>query len=216
MIRRMRKAVVISLLVLAAGAALAQEELRISGEARVRIETSLGDFVVALDANRAPETVQNFLQYVIDGHYEGTIFHRIAAGFIIQGGGYTADLALKPVGRTVFNESGNGLTNRRGTIAMARGNEPHAADSQFYINLMDNPTLNPRPTRWGYAVFGEVIEGMDVVDLIGAVPTGAGGTFDRDVPVDPIVIEHIVLLDEDEYRREDENPDESPDEDEDE
>jgi cyclophilin family peptidyl-prolyl cis-trans isomerase len=205
MIGRMRNFLAVGLLTLAAHAGLAQDDavaregqIIISGEARVRIETSMGDFVVELDAGRAPETVQSFLQYVVDDHYEGTIFHRIAAGFIVQGGGYTADLVLKPATRTVFNESGNGLSNLRATIAMARGNEPHSADSQFYINLVDNASLNPRPTRWGYAVFGEVVEGMEVIDLIGAVPTGARGEFDRDVPVDPIVIERVELLREEE------------------
>ena len=198
MIARMRHLLAITVLALVTSAAFAQGEIHISGHTKVRIETTLGNFVVDLDANRAPSTVQNFLQYVVDGHYEGTIFHRVAAGFIVQGGGYLPDLTLKPAERQVINESGNGLSNLRGTIAMARGNDPHAADSQFYINLVDNPNLNPRPTRWGYAVFGEVVEGMDVVDLIGAVPTGAAGEFDRDVPVDPIVIERIVLLDREE------------------
>jgi cyclophilin family peptidyl-prolyl cis-trans isomerase len=199
MIAGMRKAHAIALLALLATGALAQEpeqqEIRVTGTAQVRIETSMGNFVVELNADRAPETVQNFLQYVVDGHYEGTIFHRVVGGFIAQGGGYGTDYILKPVARTVFNESGNGLSNLRGTIAMARGSEPHSANAQFYINLVDNPSLNPRPTRWGYAVFGEVIQGMDIVDLIGAVPTGAGGEFERDVPVTPIVIERIVLLD---------------------
>ncbi|HUF71343.1 MAG TPA: peptidylprolyl isomerase [Gammaproteobacteria bacterium] len=201
----MRKALAVGLVALASTAAVAQEgatvenrQIFISGEARVRIETSIGHFVAALDAARAPETVQNFLQYVVDDHYEGTVFHRVAAGFVVQGGGYTPDLTLKPVQRTVVNESGNGLSNLRGTIAMARGNDPHSADAQFYLNLVDNPSLNPRPTRWGYAVFGEVVEGMEVVDLIGAVPTGAGGEFDRDVPADPIIIERVVLLDDEE------------------
>ena len=205
MIGRMRKAIAVGLIAFTASATVAQEDpvaqegqILISGEARVRIETTLGDFVVELDANRAPVTVQNFLQHVVDGHYEGTIFHRIAAGFVVQGGGYTADLTLKPLTESVFNESGNGLSNLRGTIAMARGNDAHSADAQFYINLVDNPTLNPRPTRWGYAVFGEVIEGMEVVDVIGSVPTGAGGEFDRDVPIEPIIIERIVLLDDEE------------------
>jgi cyclophilin family peptidyl-prolyl cis-trans isomerase len=208
----MRKALavgLVGLVTLTSTAAVAQEgataenrQILISGEARVRIETSIGDFVVALDAARAPQTVQNFLQYVVDDHYEGTIFHRVAAGFIVQGGGYAPDLTLKPVQRTVFNESGNGLSNRRGTIAMARGNDAHSADAQFYINLIDNANLNPLPTRWGYAVFGEVVEGMEVVDLIGAVPTGAGGEFDRDVPADPNNIERVVLLDDEEEQDE--------------
>lgn len=195
----MRKAVVTTL-ILAGIAASAQqvETILIDDAARVRIETSMGDIVVELNAERAPLTVQNFLQYVVDGYYEGTIFHRVAAGFIVQGGGYLPNLTRKPAERTVVNESGNGLSNVRGTIAMARTNEPHGANSEFYFNLLDNVDLNPRLTRWGYAVFGEIVSGMDVVDRIGSVPTGAGGEFDRDVPVDPIVIERIVLLEEEE------------------
>jgi cyclophilin family peptidyl-prolyl cis-trans isomerase len=178
------------------GPALAQETLIVDDNVSVKIETTMGDIVVELNSIRAPETVQNFLQYVVDDHYDGTIFHRIATGFLIQGGGYLPDLRLKPTERTVFNESGNGLSNSRGTIAMARSNEPHAADSQFFINLVNNPNLNPMPTRWGYAVFGEVTEGMEVVDAIAAVPTGSAGEFDRDVPLEPIVIERITLLSE--------------------
>lgn len=202
MIAGMRKALAIALLGLVTTGVFAQEpeeqQIHVTGTAQVRIETSMGNFVVELNAERAPQTVQNFLQYVVDGHYEGTIFHRVVGGFIAQGGGYDTSYILKPAARNVFNESGNGLSNLRGTIAMARSSEPHSANAQFYINLVDNPSLNPRPTRWGYAVFGEVIEGMDIVDLIGAVPTGAGGEFDRDVPVTPIVINRIVLLDKDE------------------
>jgi cyclophilin family peptidyl-prolyl cis-trans isomerase len=196
MILRMRTTPAILILALAIGPALAQETLIVDDNVSVRIETTMGDFVVELNAIRAPETVQNFLQYVVDGHYEGTIFHRIATGFLIQGGGYLPDLSLKPAERTVFNESGNGLSNLRGTVAMARSNEPHAANTQFFVNLVDNASLNPRPTRWGYAVFGEVTEGMEVVDAIAAVPTGSAGEFERDVPLEPILIERITLLEE--------------------
>jgi cyclophilin family peptidyl-prolyl cis-trans isomerase len=192
----MRTRLVIAVLTLAAGPALAQETLIVDDNVSVRIETTMGDIVVELNAIRAPETVQNFLQYVVDGHYEGTIFHRIATGFLIQGGGYLPDLTLKPAERTVFNESGNGLSNLRGTVAMARSNEPHAANTQFFVNLVDNSNLNPRPTRWGYAVFGEVTEGMEVVDAIAAVPTGSSGEFERDVPLDPIIIERVTLIEE--------------------
>jgi len=198
MIARMRKALAIAALGLCAGTGLTQEILLVADNTRVRIETSMGDIVVDLDVSRAPMTVQNFVQYVVDGHYDGTVFHRVAAGFIVQGGGYSADLTLKPTERTIINESGNGLSNLRGTIAMARGNEPHSSDSQFYFNLIGNNNLNPRPTRWGYAVFGKVTEGMEVVDQIGAVPTGASGEFERDVPIDPVIIEQIVLLEEEE------------------
>jgi cyclophilin family peptidyl-prolyl cis-trans isomerase len=196
MIARMRTALGILVLALFGGTALAQETLIVSDNVSVRIETSMGDIVVELNSIRAPETVQNFLQYVVDGHYEGTIFHRVATGFLVQGGGYLPDLSLKPAERMVFNESGNGLSNLRGTIAMARSNEPHAANTQFFFNLVDNSNLNPRPTRWGYAVFGEVTEGMEVVDQISAVPTGSAGEFDRDVPLEPIIIEKITLLEE--------------------
>jgi len=194
MIRRMQRLLAIACLALAAVPAASQDQIEISGSATVRIETSLGDILVELNANRAPLTVQNFLQYVVEGFYDGTIFHRVAPGFIAQGGGYLPDLSRKPAERTVVNESGNGLSNLRGTIAMARSNEPHLANTEFYFNLVDNVDLDPRPTRWGYAVFGEVVEGMDVVDRIGGVTTTAAGEFDRGVPVDTILIEHIVLL----------------------
>ena len=196
MICRMQRALAAVVLVLAANQSGAQETstILIGNEATVRIETSMGDIVVELNPGRAPATVESFLQYVVDDYYDGTIFHRVAAGFIVQGGGYLPDLTAKPAERMVVNESGNGLSNLRGTIAMARGNDPHAANSQFYFNLVNNTNLNPRPTRWGYAVFGEVIEGMDVVDRIGAVPTGSGGEFDREVPAEPIIIERIELI----------------------
>lgn len=195
MIARMRLA--LATLMLAAIAALpaaAQEQIRIVGEAHVRIETTLGDIVVRLNANRAPRSVQNFLQYVVEGHYEGTIFHRVIPNFIAQGGGYLPDMSERPAERMVVNESGNGLSNRRGTIAMARESAPHEATAQFYFNLVDNADLDPRPTRWGYAVFGEITEGLEVIDRISSVATSAAGDFDRDVPVEPIIIERIVLL----------------------
>lgn len=164
---------------------------------RVEIETSLGSFVVELDARRAPLTARNFLGHVASGHYEGTVFHRVVQGFVIQGGGYTTDFELKPTSHMVANEAGNGLSNRRGTIAMARTNDPHSADTQFYVNLVDNASLDPNPSRWGYAVFGTVISGMEVVDAIGHVATGAAGPFDRDVPQAPVVIREARLLDDD-------------------
>lgn len=159
----------------------------------VRIETTAGNITVRLDAERAPLSVQNFLQYARDGFYEGTVFHRVVNGFVIQGGGYTAELAAKTPLAPVVNESGNGLSNRRGTIAMARTGDPHSADAQFYINLADNAALDPKPTRWGYAVFGQVVEGMDVVDEIGHQATGANGQM-QDVPVKPVVIRKVVAL----------------------
>jgi len=160
---------------------------------KVRIETSAGNIVVELEAERAPLSMKNFLQYVQDGFYEGTVFHRIVNGFVIQGGGYTKDLAVKPGHPPVPNESGNGLSNRRGTLAMARTNDPHSADSQFYINLADNVTLDPKSTRWGYAVFGTVVEGMEVVDDIGHRATATRGALDE-APVEPVVIQRMVLL----------------------
>jgi cyclophilin family peptidyl-prolyl cis-trans isomerase len=196
MIARMQKLLLVGALLLAAAPALAQKQIEISGRTQIRMETSLGNIVVELDSGRAPLTVQNFLQYVVDGHYEGTIFHRVAPAFLAQGGGYLPDMSQKPAERSVNNESGNGLSNRRGTIAMARSSEPHSANSQFYFNLTDNVDLDPRPSRWGYAVFGQIVEGLDVMDRIGSVATGAAGEFDRDVPVEPIIIERIVLLSE--------------------
>jgi cyclophilin family peptidyl-prolyl cis-trans isomerase len=163
---------------------------------KVRFETTLGDFVIELHPDRAPLTVEHFLSYLNEGHYNGTIFHRVVHGFVAQGGGYTEDLEEKPAPRTLFNESGNGLSNLRGTVGMARTNQPHSATSQFYINLADNLDLNPRPTRWGYAVFATVIEGMDVVDEIGHRPTGSGGPFQRDVPIEPIVIRNAEIVEE--------------------
>ena len=194
MIQRMPRFLTIACLALAALPAASRAQIEITDSARVRIDTSFGSILVELDANRAPLTVQNFLQYVVDDFYDGTIFHRVAPGFIVQGGGYLPDLTRKPAERTVPNESGNGLSNRRGTIAMARSNEPHAATTEFYFNLVNNVDLDPRPSRWGYAVFGEIIDGIDVLDRIGGVSTTAAGEFDRNVPVETIVIERIELL----------------------
>ena len=161
---------------------------------RVRVVTNAGNFVIELDKGRAPLTVAAFLKYVEQGFYSGVIFHRVVAGFIAQAGGYTADLTQKPVTEAVVNESGNGLSNLRGTVGFARSNEPHSGTSQFYVNLADNVDLNPRPTRWGYAVFGKVVEGMEVVDDIGHRPTAGGGPFDRNVPVEPIIVERVELI----------------------
>ena len=159
----------------------------------VQFETSAGAFIVQLDPERAPLTVDNFLKYVNEGFYAGTVFHRVVNGFVIQGGGYTPDLQLKAAHPGVPNESGNGLSNRRGTIALARTGDPHSGDAQFYINLADNPPLDPKPTRWGYAVFGEVVQGMDVVDDIGHRLTGVKDGM-SDVPAEPVVIQKASLL----------------------
>ena len=172
----------------------AQDAQPAAGSQRVRVVTSAGNFVIELDHNRAPRTVDAFLKYVKEGFYSGVIFHRVVAGFIAQAGGYTADMQPKAVTENVVNESGNGLSNLRGTVGFARSNEPHSGTSQFYVNLADNVDLNPRPTRWGYAVFGKVVEGMEVVDDIGHRPTGGGGPFQSSVPVEPIVIQRIELI----------------------
>ena len=161
---------------------------------RVRVVTTAGNFVIELDRNRAPLTVDAFLKYTSDGFYAGVVFHRVVPGFIAQAGGFTPDMQPKPVTENIFNESGNGLSNLRGTVGLARSTEPHSGTSQFYVNLADNVDLDPRPTRWGYAVFGKVVEGMEVVDDIGHRPTAGGGPFDRNVPVEPIVIERIELI----------------------
>jgi cyclophilin family peptidyl-prolyl cis-trans isomerase len=161
---------------------------------RIRVVTTAGNFVIELDRIRAPRTVDAVLKYVNEGFYSGVIFHRVVAGFIAQTGGYTADMEPKAVTENVINESGNGLSNLRGTVGFARTNDPHSGTSQFYVNLADNVDLNPRPTRWGYAVFGKVVEGMEVVDDIGHRPTAGGGPFTANVPVEPIIIERIEVI----------------------
>ena len=181
-------------LTLLTSAAMAQDLDQLSVDARVKVTTTLGSFVIELDQRRAPLTTENFLTYVREGHYDGTIFHRVVQGFVAQGGGYTPDMQLLPTEHTVVNESGNGLSNLRGTVGMARVAEPHTANAQFYVNLTDNVDLDPRPTRWGYAVFGRIVDGMDVVDEIGHQPTGASGPFARDVPVTPVLIQHMEIL----------------------
>jgi len=197
MIRRMRFAATLALLLLTTAQAYGQEAIEIYSNQRVRIETSLGDIVVELDHDRAPLSVENFVRYIVEGYYDGTIFHRVDPTFVVQGGAYLPDMTKKPAERTVANESGNGLSNKRGTIGVARGLDPHSGAAEFYFNLVDNTVvLDPRPSRWGYAVFGEVVEGLEVVDKIGSVPTGAAGEFDREVPVEPIVIRTIQLIDE--------------------
>jgi peptidyl-prolyl cis-trans isomerase B (cyclophilin B) len=162
---------------------------------RVRLETSLGAIVLELDAQKAPKTVENFLTYVREGFYDGSTFHRVIKGFMIQGGGLTADMGKKPTHPPVQNEADNGLKNKRGSIAMARTNEPHSATSQFFINTKDNVSLDYResPPTWGYCVFGKVVEGMNVVDAIEGVPTGAKAGR-RDVPVKTVIIEKATVL----------------------
>ncbi|MCS6772318.1 MAG: peptidylprolyl isomerase [Kiritimatiellae bacterium] len=160
----------------------------------VVLKTTLGDITIELYPDKAPETVANFLQYVRDGHYNGTIFHRVIDGFMIQGGGFTPDMQQKPTRSPIRNEASNGLRNERGTIAMARTIEPHSATAQFFINVVDNDFLNfqsPDPRGYGYCVFGKVVSGMDVVDQIKAVATTTHG-FHENVPLEPIIIREAV------------------------
>lgn len=161
---------------------------------RVKFETSVGDFVVEVDTVRAPLTAENFLRYVRDGAYDGTVFHRVIANFVVQGGGYDERLAERPARGPIPNESGNGLSNRRGTLGLAREDSPHSGSSQFYINLVDNAGLDPLPSRWGYAVFGRVVEGMEVVDKIGYLRTETVANFGADVPVDRPVVRRAYVL----------------------
>ncbi len=161
---------------------------------RVEMKTSMGTIVVELDADKAPKTVANFLQYVKDGFYNGTIFHRVIDGFMIQGGGLEQGMKEKQTRAPIPNEGKNGLKNARGTIAMARMSDPNSASAQFFINLVDNAGLDyPRPDGAGYCVFGKVVQGFDVVQKIGKVPTGYSGPF-SDVPVTPVVIESAKLI----------------------
>ena len=161
---------------------------------KVELVTSAGNIVVQLDAQRAPKTVANFLRYVNEGFYAGTVFHRVIPGFMIQGGGFTASMQQKPTHAPIALESQNGLRNLRGTLAMARTMDPNSATSQFFINLVDNPSLDfPQPDGHGYAVFGQVVSGMDVVDRIARVATHTVGPY-ANVPVTPVVITKAVLL----------------------
>ncbi len=162
---------------------------------RVRVSTNMGDFVIELRPDRAPLSTQNFLRYVREGYYTNTLFHRVVSNFVIQGGGYDATtLKVKGAHEAVFNESGNGLQNKRGMVGMARSEGPHSGNAQFYVNLVDNPDLDPVPTRWGYAVFGRVVEGMDVVDRIGETPTGSTNAFKQDTPLKPVIIEKVEII----------------------
>ena len=161
----------------------------------VTLHTSMGDITLELDAEKAPKTVANFLQYARDGFYDGTIFHRVISNFMIQGGGMTADMAQKETRAPVENEANNGLKNKCGTIAMARTNDPHSATAQFFINVTDNGFLDhtaPTAQGWGYAVFGRVTAGMVVVEKIKAVATGTKG-FHQDVPKETVTIERVTV-----------------------
>ncbi len=162
---------------------------------RARIQTSLGDIVVELYPDKAPATVENFLAYATSGHYDRTLFHRVVKGFVIQGGGYSRLYTERVTRDPIPYEGDNGLKNERGTIAMARGGDPQSAQAQWFVNLRDNDRLDHRVndlgTVYGYAVFGRVVEGMDVADAIGAVETGAGGPFAAEVPLEMIFIERV-------------------------
>ncbi len=167
-----------------------------SESATVLLKTSLGDITVTLDTEKAPNTTKNFIEYVEAGHYDGTIFHRVIDGFMIQGGGFDADMQQKETGEPIENEADNGLTNETGTLAMARTMDPHSASAQFFINVADNDFLNhsaKTPEGWGYAVFGKVTDGMDVVEKIQKVATGNQGMH-QDVPREAVVIEKAELV----------------------
>jgi peptidyl-prolyl cis-trans isomerase B (cyclophilin B) len=165
---------------------------------KVLLKTNKGDITLSLDAAKAPKTVANFVQYVKSGHYDGTIFHRVIDNFMIQGGGMTTGLKEKKSGAQIENEANNGLKNERGTLAMARTSDPHSATAQFFINVNDNDFLNhtsPSAQGWGYAVFGKVIDGLDVVDAIRKVKTGNAG-FHQDVPAEDVLLEKASVLEE--------------------
>lgn len=160
----------------------------------VVVETSLGNFTIELDSTAAPKSTENFLAYVDSGHYAGTIFHRVIESFMVQGGGYSEALDKKPTLQPVQNEADNGLKNLRGTVAMARTNDPHSATAQFFVNVKDNGFLDHKSksgSEWGYAVLGRVTEGMDVVDRIKSVATGAKGPFSKDCPLENVVIRAV-------------------------
>jgi peptidyl-prolyl cis-trans isomerase B (cyclophilin B) len=162
----------------------------------IKLQTNHGDITIELDSAKAPETAANFTQYVTDGHYDNTIFHRVIDGFMIQGGGFAPGMKQKETRAPIKNEAQNGLTNDHYTVAMARTSDPHSASAQFFINTKNNDFLNhsePTPQGWGYCVFGKVTAGMDVVDKIGKVSTGNSG-FHQDVPVEDVVIQKAMVV----------------------
>ena len=163
----------------------------------VQLQTNMGNITVELDAKAAPNSVANFIKYVEDGTYNGTIFHRVISDFMVQGGGFGTDYNQKKTRAPIKNEANNGLKNSRGTIAMARTGDPHSATTQFFINTVDNGFLDytaPSTQGWGYAVFGKVVEGMDTVDKIRALPTGRGGPFPSDVPKEKVIINKATVV----------------------
>ncbi|MHB1374892.1 MAG: peptidylprolyl isomerase [Thauera sp.] len=161
----------------------------------VEMKTNQGEIVVELYADKAPKSAENFIQYVKDGHYDGTVFHRVIDGFMVQGGGFDAEMNQKSTRAPIENEAKNGLKNEPGTLAMARTADPHSASAQFFINLVPNTFLDyPSRDGWGYAVFGKVVKGMDVVEKIAKVPTANRG-FHQNVPVEPVIVEQARVLD---------------------
>ena len=169
----------------------------LAADPQVELKTSMGAITLELYPDKAPKTVENFLQYVRDGHYKGAIFHRVIPNFMIQGGGFGADFAQKKTRNPIQNEANNGLKNDLGTIAMARTPDPHSASAQFFINLKSNDFLNftaPTAQGWGYTVFGKVVKGMDAVNKIAAIETGPSGPFGSDVPRKAVVIEDAKIL----------------------
>ena len=168
----------------------------LAADPQVDLKTNMGTIRLELYPAKAPKTVENFLQYVKDGHYNGTVFHRVIPGFMIQGGGFDRSYKQKPTREPIPNEAKNGLKNDLGSIVMARTNAPHSASAQFFINVKSNDFLNAASAQdgWGYAVFGKVVSGLDVVMSIAKTPTGAGGPFPADVPRQPVVIESATLV----------------------
>lgn len=189
--------IVIRLFIAVLALSMSQFSAAESAKPRVLIKTNMGEMVVELEAEKAPKTVENFLRYVNDGFYDGTIFHRVIDGFMIQGGGFTPDFKKKDTHPPVINEADNGLRNIIGTIAMARTSDPHSATAQFFINVSNNSFLDFRdktPRAWGYAVFGRVIKGMNTVATIKDIYTGPGGPFPKDVPQETVLIKKVTLI----------------------
>jgi len=197
MIKNFRAQSLLVALILFAGVTVSQG-VAAQGNPQAVMRTSMGDIQLELYADKAPVTVANFISYAKSGFYDGTIFHRVIGNFMIQGGGFTADLQKKATGEPIRNEASNGLSNKRGTISMARTNDPHSATAQFFINVGDNGNLDftgeASSRTWGYAVFGRVISGMEVVDAIRAVSTETVGPY-ADVPVEPVTIDNVEIID---------------------
>ena len=192
----MKKTIITLLLLVTSSLGFAAD--KVPAHPHIEMATTLGTIKLELDGRQAPITVAHILQLVDSGFYDGTVFHRVIPGFMAQGGGYTPNLKRKETDDTIPNESGNGMTNVRGTIAMARTGDPHSANSQFFINVADNSRLDPGKApyngRWGYTVFGTVIEGMDVVDAIVNSKTGPGGEYAKDVPMIPVIIKKVSRI----------------------